>query len=151
MAPTASHRRLLKQLSDQLTIGDVGSMKFVCRGKIGAGLLEKVENDKPLKLLELLEQSGLISSTNLSCLRELLVQIQRFDLATSISGGEKKDAIDSGASFSTDDSSISRFRSFLKKLADELTSNQVDEIKFLLSVPGKTPELRVLNAIKASR
>lgn len=144
MAPmTNQQRKLLKQFSDALTIGDVGSMKFVCRDKIGAALLERVGNDKPHELFQLLEQKGLIMSDNLSWLREIFIRIQRFDLAEMIPGcPERQDSVDGGYSdrplSSPLSPGISRYRSLLKELADDLTNNQVDEIKFLLNVPGKS-------------
>ena len=42
MGPTVrKHKKILKEIADNLTFSDVGSMKFVSRGKIGAGALDQ--------------------------------------------------------------------------------------------------------------
>ena len=151
MAPTSTQRykKILKGIGDDLTFGDVGSLKFICRGKIGAAALDKVPNREPLKLFKLLEERMIITQDNLTWLREILKQIQRMDLVNKIPDDLCKqstsgDVVDSGQMLSGSQSSgmmvppdlVSPYRALLKAVADELTTDNVNEMKFLLDVPG---------------
>jgi hypothetical protein len=144
MAPTGKkYKKVLKDIADNLTFSDVGTLKFVCRGKIGAGALDKVPNGEPLKLFKLLEERLIISEENLTWLQGILKKIQRVDLATKIPDEfcQYVDSVDSavmlGASPSSMvDSDVTPYRVLLKTVADDLTRGNVGEMKFLLDVPG---------------
>lgn len=139
------YRRLLKDIADELTFSDVGSLKFVCRGKIGAAKLDLIPNDKPLQLIKLLEERLLISPTNLIWLRAILKQIKRMDLVAKIPKElcpqSSSDVTDSGAPpISSPDCQdtdvVPPYRVLLKSISDELTRDNIDEMKFLLDIPG---------------
>jgi hypothetical protein len=145
MGPTVrKHKKILKEIADNLTFSDVGSMKFVCRGKIGVGALDQVPNNEPLKLLKLLEERQIISEGNLTWLRGILKEIQRIDLVMKIPEEfcQQKDVVDSpemgagglGSMVASD--VVSPYRALLKAVADDLTSSNVNEMTFLLDVPG---------------
>ena len=149
MAPTGTqYKKILKEIADNLTFSDVGSLKFVCRGKIGAAALDKVPNREPLKLFKLLEERLFISQEDLTCLRCILKQIQRIDLVGKIPDEFCKqssvDVVDSGDMESAGPVSgsvvasdvVSPYRVLLKTVADELTIDSISEMKFLLDVPG---------------
>ena len=151
MASTGNpYRRILKEVADNLTFSDVGSIKFVCRGLIGAGALDKIPNREPLKLFKLLEERQIISEGNLKWLRDILKQIQRIDLVLKIPVEFcQSDFVDGGAmvaagsissgmfsSSPTRGGGVSPYRMLLKEVADDLTTENVSEMKFLLDVPG---------------
>ena len=147
------YKKMLKEIADNLTFSDVGSLKFVCRGLIGAGALDKIPNKEPLKLFKLLEERQIICDGKLKWLQDILRQIQRIDLVLKIpdeycqsvqrdfpDGGEMVAAAStSGGMVSPSPigaGSVSPYRMLLKQVADELTSDNVSEMKFLLDVPG---------------
>jgi hypothetical protein len=145
MGPTVrKHKKILKEIADNLTFSDVGSMKFVSRGKIGAGALDQVPNNEPLKLLKLLEERQIISEGNLTWLRGILKEIQRIDLVTKIPDEfcQQIDVVDSpemgagGSGSMVASDVVSPYRALLKAVADDLTSSNVNEMTFLLDVPG---------------
>ena len=129
------HRSVIKNIADYLKFSDVGTIKFLCREKIGAGKLDEITNDEPLKLFCLLEEQQIISEGNLTWLQGVLKKIQRFDLAMKIPDefcqrGGSPGEVDSpemvGASpqcggIVDSDHGISRYRMFLKTLGDEVT------------------------------
>ena len=147
MAPTGkNYKKVLKDIADNLTLSDVGTIKFVCRGTIGAGALDKIPNGEPLKLLKLLEERRIISEQNLTWLQGVLKKIQRVDLAMKIPDEfcQYIDTVDSAEMVGTgpqssgmvDSGVVSPYRELLKTVADDLTSSNVNEMKFLLDVPG---------------
>ena len=151
MAPTGkNYKKILKDIADNLTLSDVGTIKFVCRGKIGAGSLDKIPNGEPLKLLKLLEERLIISEQNLTWLQGVLKKIQRVDLAMKIPDEfcQYIDTVDSAemvcgnpqSGTMVDSDVVSPYRELLKTVADDLTSSNVNEMKFLLDVPDGIAE-----------
>ena len=142
------YRKLLKEIADNLTISDVGSIKFVCRGdSVGAAVLDKISDREPLKLFNTLQERQIISSENLTWLQDVLKRIQRIDLSRKIPHYCVDTSVDAGyvegasptspiSSSMVSISCISPYRSILKAVADELTADNISEMKFLLDVPG---------------
>ena len=151
MAPTGkNYKKILKDIADNLTLSDVGTIKFVCRGKIGAGSLDRIPNGEPLKLLKLLEERQIISEQNLTWLQGVLKKIQRVDLAMKIPDEfcQYIDTVDSAemvcsspqSGSMVDSDVVSPYRELLKTVADDLTRSNVNEMKFLLDVPDGIAE-----------
>ncbi|KFV02575.1 Protein FADD, partial [Tauraco erythrolophus] len=73
---------LLHSFSLSLSDGELSSLKFLCRDKIGKRKLEAVRNGR--ELFNILLEQQLIASDNVSFLEGLLESIQRKDLVVQL-------------------------------------------------------------------
>ncbi|CAB4041597.1 caspase-8, partial [Paramuricea clavata] len=126
MAQLTQYKKFLKKIANGLTMSDVGSLKFLCHDKVDGAALDRVPNSEALELFKLFQQKRIISENNLTCLRDLLKQIQRIDLVQIIP--------DEFCQQSSDVEVASPYRVLLKSLADGLTTRDISQFTFLLGI-----------------
>jgi len=78
------YRAKLLAISHELTEKDLLDLKFLCKERFPAGILEKVS--RPLELFDVLERDNLLNSSNNDYLITLFESIGRADLSQVLRG-----------------------------------------------------------------
>lgn len=112
------YRRTLKQIDDGLVSDNISAMKFLCRDFVPGAKLEPVS--RGINLFEVLEQKQLLGNNNSALLIKLLQTVGRYDLAKLLE-----------PSFGESAKKLSSYRVKLFKVCDDLTSKEVDTMKFM--------------------
>ncbi|XP_066263717.1 caspase-8-like isoform X1 [Branchiostoma lanceolatum] len=123
--PNFTFRRALKDIDDDLTSGDIASLKFLCRDFIPAAKLENAKGS--LDVFRHLENKGLLGQNNLMFLTELLYRIQRADLLRKLSWRPEQVSREIGRGRAL----LNPFRVMLLEVSEELTNRDFDDMKFM--------------------
>lgn len=83
------YRARLLSISNDITEKEFKDLKFLCKGHLPSGILEKANH--PVELFELLEQNNLLGPQNNDYLGALLDRINRYDLTSLLVGEKGKD------------------------------------------------------------
>ena len=87
--PISEYRKFVFSLSEDLSITNLHSMKFLCRDLLTARELESI-GDSATELILVLEQRNELGSQNLNLLQDLLKQIKREDLVRKLKDFKRK-------------------------------------------------------------
>ncbi|KAM9548195.1 caspase-8-like [Guaruba guarouba] len=120
--------KLLFAISEALVADDLAALKFLSQEHIPMGKLEAIQ--EPMAFLKELQEKGLIQEGNLSFLKELLYRVNRIDLLETRLGSSRQEMerelqIPGRAK-------VSAYRQLLYGIAEDLTSEDVKCVKFLL-------------------
>ena len=133
MADERDTNLVLYRISNEMRLHDLQNLKHMCHGRIPLGELEKAQTSSDL--FRIMLQKRLIRPGNLTFLEDLLNQIGRADLGGKIqtSGGDATMQTESALPRNPLERS---YRTFLMKLSDELTKDNVESLKFVADLPG---------------
>ncbi|XP_070570552.1 caspase-8-like isoform X2 [Ptychodera flava] len=124
-----SYRKVLKSVDENLMARDLNSLKFLCRDFIPAGKLESAR--KARDVFQELEFKGYLGpGDKLYFLAELLVRIHRVDLIKKLGLGRPRDVQVKLNREGRPGPQFSKFRLLLLTVCDNLTSDDLDTIKF---------------------
>ena len=127
-----AYRKQLKQISDDLTSGEVDNLKFLTAERIPLGTRERINSAQ--KLFDALENLGLLKIDNMDYVIRLLQQIGRKDIITKhklqLSG---KESLENEPEDQVDHS----FKSLLLVLGQQIPSADLESLKGLVvdSIP----------------
>ncbi|NWR53724.1 CASP8 protein, partial [Regulus satrapa] len=121
-------RKLLLDISEALVSTELAALKFLSWDHISRSKLEAIQNSKDF--FEVLQEKDLIRVENLSFLKELLYQIGRMDLLTARLGTSREEM--ERVLQAPGGAQVSAFRRLLYEIAEELTPENVKDVKFLL-------------------
>ncbi|XP_037998058.1 caspase-8-like [Motacilla alba alba] len=121
-------RKLLFEVSEALVTEELSALKFLSLDHVPRRKLEAVH--EPKAFFEVLQEKDMIGAGNLSFLKELLYRIHRIDLLTAHLGSSReemeRELQDPGRA------QVSAYRQLLYGIAEDLTSEDVRSVKFLL-------------------
>ncbi|XP_062435243.1 caspase-8-like [Rhea pennata] len=120
--------KLLFGISDALAKDDLAALKFLSLEHIPLRKQEAIQ--EPKAFFQVLQEKGLIEVGNLAFLKELLYRINRMDILTCHLGSSREEMerelrIPGRAK-------VSRYRQLLYGIAEDLTPEDVNSVKFLL-------------------
>ncbi|XP_031561863.1 caspase-8-like [Actinia tenebrosa] len=135
----AELRRLLHSIGSQIRDIDLQNIKYLCSDKVEAGQLQQTES--AMDLFILLLNRDIIGTSNLVFLEDVLDKSGRKDLVSRIKSSGRDMASEGPVISSESTTSGSRqdnikYRVFLNQLCDELTRQNIESLKFLVSVPA---------------
>ncbi|NXE58930.1 CASP8 protein, partial [Calcarius ornatus] len=121
-------RKLLFEVSEALVTDELSGLKFLSQDHVPRGKLETIH--EPKAFFEVLQEKDMIGAGNLFFLKELLYRIHRIDLLTAHLGSSREEMerelqIPGKAQ-------VSDYRQLLYGIAEDLTSDDVRNVKFLL-------------------
>ncbi|NXB31371.1 CASP8 protein, partial [Eulacestoma nigropectus] len=121
-------RKLLFEVSEALVPDELAALKFLSLEHVPRRKLEAIE--EPKAFLEVLQEKDMIGVGNVSFLKELLYRISRIDLLTAHLGSSREEMeralqLPGGAQ-------VSAYRQLLYEIAEDLTSEDIRSVKFLL-------------------
>ncbi|XP_028831454.1 caspase-8 [Denticeps clupeoides] len=117
---------LLLQIDEELDSVDIAALKFLCSDKVPRRRLESVQDAGDL--FKRLDEKDLMNDTKF--LEELLFTIRRYDLLTMLGTSKEQVAVSlQGAG------KLTPYRKMLFNLAEEMTTENLKAIKFLLNFP----------------
>ncbi|NXT00967.1 CASP8 protein, partial [Jacana jacana] len=120
--------KLLFDISEALVTDELEALKFLSLDHIPTRKLEDIQ--EPKAFLEALREIGMIEAGNLSFLKELLYRINRIDILVAHLGSSREEMarelqIPGRAK-------VSAYRQLLYSIAEDLTPEDVQSVKFLL-------------------
>ncbi|XP_013043039.2 caspase-8-like [Anser cygnoides] len=121
-------RKLLFDISEALATDELGALKFLSLEHVPVRKQEAIK--EPKAFFEVLQEKDMIKVGDLSFLKELLYRINRIDLLTGQLGSSREEMerelqIPGRAKVST-------YRQLLYGIAEDLTPEDVNSVKFLL-------------------
>ncbi|KAL4635792.1 caspase-8 isoform X4 [Arapaima gigas] len=119
---------VLHKVSDELDSNEIAALKFLCKDVIQRKKLEAVHDCRDLFLR--LEDRGLLD--DVSNVAELLLIIKRYDLLRHLgtSRQETEHRLQRGGG-----SIVSNYRKLLYEVSEDVTTDNLEAIKFLLKLP----------------
>lgn len=120
-------RKLLFEVSEALVTDELAALKFLCLDYISKGKLETIR--EPKAFFEALQVKDMIGVGNLFFLKELLYRIRRIDLLTAQLGSSREEM---ERELSLGRAQVSAYRQLLYRIAEDLTPDHVESVKFLL-------------------
>ncbi|XP_036242830.1 caspase-8-like isoform X2 [Molothrus ater] len=131
-------RKLLFEVSEALVTEELSALKFFSLDYVAKGTLEAIRD--PKDLFEVLQERCMIGVGNLFFLKELLYRIHRIDLLTAHLGSSREEMerelqVPGRAQ-------VSDYRQLLYGIAEDLTSENVQKVKFLLQGPLQKSKLQ---------
>ncbi|XP_071290741.1 caspase-8-like isoform X3 [Agelaius tricolor] len=131
-------RKLLLEVSEALGTEELSALKFFSLDYVAKGTLEAIRD--PKALFEVLQERCMIGAGNLFFLKELLYRIHRIDLLTAHLGSSREEMerelqVPGRAQ-------VSDYRQLLYGIAEDLTSENVQKVKFLLQGPLQKSKLQ---------
>nr|XP_054492396.1 caspase-8-like isoform X1 [Agelaius phoeniceus]XP_054492397.1 caspase-8-like isoform X1 [Agelaius phoeniceus]XP_054492398.1 caspase-8-like isoform X1 [Agelaius phoeniceus] len=131
-------RKLLFEVSEALGTEELSALKFFSLDYVAKGTLEAIRD--PKALFEVLQERCMIGAGNLFFLKELLYRIHRIDLLTAHLGSSREEMerelqVPGRAQ-------VSDYRQLLYGIAEDLTSENVQKVKFLLQGPLQKSKLQ---------
>ncbi|XP_066409582.1 caspase-8-like isoform X2 [Molothrus aeneus] len=131
-------RKLLFEVSEALVTEELSALKFFSLDYVAKGTLEAIRD--PKDLFEVLQERCMIGAGNLFFLKELLYRIHRIDLLTAHLGSSREEMerelqVPGRAQ-------VSDYRQLLYGIAEDLTSENVQKVKFLLQGPLQKSKLQ---------
>ncbi|XP_069082173.1 caspase-8-like isoform X1 [Pleurodeles waltl] len=118
---------LFLAISNELKTYDLQCLKFLCIDFVTTQNLEKITEG--YELFQALEQNGKLEKVNSGLLKELLFRIKRMDLLKNKMDTNQEEV----EKELQDKAQISPYRIFLFNIAEQLSRDQVKQIKFLLN------------------
>ncbi|XP_075009628.1 caspase-8-like isoform X1 [Calonectris borealis] len=127
--------KLLFDISEALVTDELAALKFLSLEHIPMRKLEAIQ--EPKAFFEALQEKGMIEVGNLSFLKELLYRISRIDLLEAQLGSSREEMerelqIPGRAQLSAYSLSLFIARQLLYGIAEDLTPEDVESVKFLL-------------------
>ncbi|KAM3667409.1 caspase-8-like isoform X2 [Ammospiza nelsoni] len=124
-------RKLLFEVSEALVTDELSALKFLSLDYVAKGTLETIH--EPKAFFEVLQERDMIEAGNLFFLKELLYRIRRIDLLSAHLGSSREEMerelrVPGRAQ-------VSDYRQLLYEIAEDLTSENVQKVKFLLRGP----------------
>ncbi|NXF15684.1 CASP8 protein, partial [Rhodinocichla rosea] len=121
-------RKLLFEVSEALVTEELSALKFLSLDHVPRRKLEAIH--EPKAFFEVLQEKDMIGAGNLFFLKELLYRIHRIDLLTAHLGSSREEMerelqVPGRAQ-------VSDYRQLLYGIAEDLTSDDVRSVKFLL-------------------
>ncbi|NWR17062.1 CASP8 protein, partial [Emberiza fucata] len=131
-------RKLLFEVSEALVTEELSALKFLSKDHVAKGKLEAIH--EPKAFFEVLQERDMIGAGNLFFLKELLYRIHRMDLLTAHLGSSREEMerelqVPGRAQ-------VSDYRQLLYGIAEDLTSEDVRNVKFLLREPLRKSKLQ---------
>ncbi|NWV18679.1 CASP8 protein, partial [Origma solitaria] len=125
---SADFRKLLFEVSEALVTDELAALKFLSLEHVPRRKLEAIQ--EPKAFFEVLQEKDMIGVGNLPFLKELLYRIGRIDLLTAHLGSSREEMerelqVPGRAQVST-------YRQLLYGIAEDLTAEDVRNVKFLL-------------------
>ncbi|NXY85962.1 CASP8 protein, partial [Alcedo cyanopectus] len=121
-------QKLLFNISEALVTSELAALKFLSLEHLPMRKLEAIQNAQDF--LEALREKGLVEAGNLSFLKELLYRIRRIDLLTAHLGSSHREMERElqmpGRAL------VSAYRNLLFAITEDMTENDVQNMKFLL-------------------
>ncbi|NXP91011.1 CASP8 protein, partial [Passerina amoena] len=121
-------RKLLFEVSEALVTEELSALKFLSQDHVPRGKLEAIH--EPKAFFEVLQEKDMIGAGNLFFLKELLYRIHRIDLLTAHLGSSREEM--ERELQLPGRAQVSDFRQLLHGIAEDLTSEDVRNVKFLL-------------------
>ncbi|NXX69272.1 CASP8 protein, partial [Spizella passerina] len=124
-------RKLLFEVSEALGTDELSALKFLSLDYVAKGTLETIH--EPKAFFEVLQERDMIEAGNLFFLKELLYRIRRMDLLSAHLGSSREEMerelqVPGRAQ-------VSDYRQLLYEIAEDLTSENAQKVKFLLRGP----------------
>ncbi|NWI94962.1 CASP8 protein, partial [Pitta sordida] len=132
--------KLLFEVSEALATGELEALKFLSLEHVPMRNLEAIKD--PKAFFQVLQEKDMIKAGDLAFLRELLYRIGRMDLLAAQLGSSREQVerelqIPGRAQ-------VSAYRQLLYGIAEDLTANDVESVKFLLR--NRLPKNKLDNA-----
>ncbi|NWY92809.1 CASP8 protein, partial [Loxia curvirostra] len=121
-------RKLLFEVSEALVTEELSALKFLSLDHVPRRKLEDIH--EPKAFFEVLQEKDMIRAGNLFFLKELLYRIHRIDLLTAHLGSSREE-MDRELRI-PGRARVSAYRQLLYGIAEDLTSEDVRSVKFLL-------------------
>ncbi|NWT96760.1 CASP8 protein, partial [Urocynchramus pylzowi] len=121
-------RKLLFEVSEALVTEELSSLKFLSLDHVPRRKLEAIQ--EPKAFFEVLQEKDMIGPGNLFFLKELLYRIRRIDLLTAQLGSSREEM--ERELRAPGRAQVSAYRQLLYGIAEDLTSEDVRSVKFLL-------------------
>ncbi|XP_053838205.1 caspase-8-like [Vidua macroura] len=121
-------RKLLFEISEALVTEELSALKFLSLDHVSRRKLEAIH--EPKAFFEVLQEKDKIGAGNLFFLKELLYRIHRIDLLTTHLGCSREEM--ERELQLPDRAQVSAYRQLLYGIAEDLTSEDVRSVKFLL-------------------
>ncbi|KAM6307422.1 caspase-8-like [Aegotheles albertisi] len=125
---SADFHKLLFDISEALVTDELAALKFLSLEHIPMRKLEA--SQEPKAFFEALQEKGMIEVENLSFLKELLYRINRMDLLAALLGSSREEMERELQMPSR--AKVSAYRQLLYGIAEDLTLDDVECMKFLL-------------------
>ncbi|NXC42811.1 CASP8 protein, partial [Penelope pileata] len=132
---SADFLKLLFDISEALATDELAALKFLSLEHVPLRKQEDIE--EPKAFLKVLQEKDMIKVGDLSFLKELLYRIKRMDLLVAYLGSSReemeRELQDPGRA------KVSPYRQLLYEIAEDLTAEDVNSVKFLLQkqIPRK--------------
>eukprot|EP00079_Xenopus_tropicalis_P030694 XP_012826880.1 PREDICTED: caspase-8-like [Xenopus tropicalis] len=131
-------QEVLLDISENITTEEKDAMIFLCEGKITAHDTENISYAR--QLFHCLHKRGHITQEDLSLLKELLYRIRRIDLLTN----KLKTTKEQMERDLKQRAHISLYRVQLYNISLELSTKQIEDLKFLLKLNRNISMLEIL-------
>ncbi|XP_078536332.1 caspase-8-like [Lissotriton helveticus] len=123
-------------ISNKLNEYNLQCLKFLCTEYTSTSYLEKITEG--YELFQVLNQNGKLKNKDSWLLKELIFRIKRMDILKNPMGANQEEI----EKELEDRAQISPYRVFLFQIAEQLSRDQVEKIKFLLHDKVSRPKLQ---------
>ena len=124
------HRQTLNSISQRISLNDLEQMVFICEGILAESTTEEIQS--AFSLFRELEHRTLLGPGQYDFLKEILFDVGRNDLATTLSSQKENTAILSSVGKSLA-YSISKRKSILMQISNELRKEDIRKMAYLSS------------------
>ncbi|NXP50444.1 CASP8 protein, partial [Heliornis fulica] len=125
---STNFHKLLIDISEALVTDELAALKFLTREHIPIGKLEDIQ--EPKAFFQVLQEKGMMEAGNLFFLKELLYRISQINLL-EVQLGSSREEMERELQI-PGRAQVSPYRQLLYEIAEDLSSDDVKSVKFLL-------------------